>query len=287
MAYEAMIVRLMNVRPHPKADRLQLATLEGYQVIIGLNHKEGELGVFYPTDGKLSHAHLMANNLYKINPETGEEGNGFFESNRRVKSIGLRGERSDGYWESVQALTWTGYDLGKLKEGDEFSTLNGKKICSKYYTKATKEAIEGRKKIRKRNYYESGMFIKHFDTKELRKNIRRIPENAIIYISEKQHGCVDKSTIIDTLEYGPITIEKIVIERLKVHVKSLNIQTNEIEYIKLDDWYFYANDNDWYKITLEDDTELIITGNNPIWLPDLNCYRRTDELIGNEILLVE
>jgi len=51
MAYKAMIAKLTNVRPHPNADRLQLATLEGYQVIIGLNHKEGDVGIFYPTDG--------------------------------------------------------------------------------------------------------------------------------------------------------------------------------------------------------------------------------------------
>ena len=28
-----------------------------------------------------------------------------------------------------------------------------------------------------------------------------------------------------------------------------------------------------------------ITGNNPVWLPELHCYRRVDELIEGDILL--
>lgn len=229
----------------------------------------------------------MANNLYRVNPETGESGGGYFEPSRRVKSIGLRGKRSDGYWEPISTLLWTETDLTKLEEGFQFDKLNEKRVCAKYYTRATKKVIAGMKKIKKRKYYESGMLKKHFDTHQLRQNIRRIPRDAIIYITEKEHGCIDRNTIIDTLEHGSITIGRIVEEKLEVYVKSLNTQTNEIEYIKLEDWYFYANDNDWYKITLEDNTELIITGNNPIWLPDLNCYRRTDKLVGDEFLLIK
>ena len=33
-------------------------------------------------------------------------------------------------------------------------------------------------------------------------------------------------------------------------------------------------------------TKLTITGNNPVWCPELNCYRRVDELNGDEKLLV-
>ena len=37
---------------------------------------------------------------------------------------------------------------------------------------------------------------------------------------------------------------------------------------------------------LEDGTKLTITGNNPVWLPTLNCYRRVDELKQGDYVLM-
>jgi hypothetical protein len=60
MSYTA-VVTAVQTRPHPGADRLQLGTVAGSQVVVGLETVDGSLGVFFPTDG-----HLMceANNLY-------------------------------------------------------------------------------------------------------------------------------------------------------------------------------------------------------------------------------
>ena len=43
----------------------------------------------------------------------------------------------------------------------------------------------------------------------------------------------------------------------------------------------------WYKITLENGTTLNITGNDTVYLPKLKCYRRVDELDGNEEILFD
>ena len=40
------------------------------------------------------------------------------------------------------------------------------------------------------------------------------------------------------------------------------------------------------EIELEDGTKLTITGNNPVWLPTLNCYRRVDELKQGDYVLM-
>ena len=38
MSYKAIVTKLTNVRPHSNADKVQLATCHGNQVVIGLNH---------------------------------------------------------------------------------------------------------------------------------------------------------------------------------------------------------------------------------------------------------
>ena len=46
------------------------------------------------------------------------------------------------------------------------------------------------------------------------------------------------------------------------------------------------NTHQWYEIELEDGRKIKLTGNHKVYLPDLNCYRRVDELQGDENLLV-
>jgi len=50
--YEAYVTTLKNVKKHSNADRLQVAECFGNQVIIDLSFKEGDIGVYFPVDGK-------------------------------------------------------------------------------------------------------------------------------------------------------------------------------------------------------------------------------------------
>ena len=52
--YNGYITRLKNVRKHSNADRLQIATCFGNNVVVGLDAYEGELVCYFPTDGQLS-----------------------------------------------------------------------------------------------------------------------------------------------------------------------------------------------------------------------------------------
>ncbi len=189
--YEAIIAPLTNVRAHSNADRIKLATVSGHQVIVGLNSKEGDLGVYFPCDGKLSHEHLIANSLYNKHPETLEPMGGYFGPRGRVCAQKMRGEVSDGFWQELNSLEWTEIDLFSLKSGDTFSSLNGHLICEKYYSPATKKRMSNgpnkvnKKKVSKIDY---SVFKKHFDTKQIRENAQRVPEGALLYISEKLHG---------------------------------------------------------------------------------------------------
>lgn len=186
MSYNAIVCRV-NTRPHPNADRIKLATAHGHQVVVGLDVPDGQLGVFFPTDGQLSEEMCSANDLIGYtDPETGEKKGGFFSANRRVRSQRFRGERSDGYWTPLSSLAFTGYDVNLLKEGDQFSELNGVPICNKYFTPATLRAMKNGQKTSLRR--ENKCFAKHIDTLKFQYEVDRIPANSVIYITEKLHG---------------------------------------------------------------------------------------------------
>ncbi len=60
----AIIVVLENVRAHPNADRLQLATVLGTQVVVGMDSKSGDQVVYFESNLRVGHAYLHYNNLY-------------------------------------------------------------------------------------------------------------------------------------------------------------------------------------------------------------------------------
>lgn len=280
--YSATICRIKNVRKHPTADRMLLASACGFQVIVGLNTAENTLGIFFPSDGALSRMFAEKNDLIR-RTENGVKCGGLFDDNCRVRAQKLRGQISEGFWCELSYLEKIDAKAtAKLKEGDELTELNGIPICNKYITPATRHQINRQKKTPRKN----PRFKEHVETAQFRKCVGSIPVGALIYISEKIHGCVDGNTIIDTLEYGKVPISFIVNNKLKCSIKCFNIKKQEIVWEPVADFYFYPQDTDWYEITLEDETTLIITGNNPVWCPKLNIYKRANELNIEDVLLV-
>lgn len=185
MAHEAIVASLTNVRPHPNADRLQLATVAGYQIVVGLDQKEGDIGVFFYPELQLSEEMCTANDLIDRNdPVTGEKAGGYFARNRRVRAQRLRGEKSEGYWTEFSSFEFTNYDMRLLKEGDLFDQLNGVPICNKYFTPATLKAMANRDRILRQN----PCFAKHVETEKFQYSADKIPTGSMIYITEKLHG---------------------------------------------------------------------------------------------------
>lgn len=185
MSYEAIVTKLTNVRDHPNADKLKLATVSGFQIVVGLDAVEGEMGIFFPCDGQLSEEYAEKNDLIGYtDPVTGVKRGGYFAKNRRVRSQKFRGEKSDGYFASLNSVAYTGVKMDTLVDGFTFSELNGKVICQKYYTPATLKAMKGGTQKTRKEY---PTFPKHIDTEKY-QYLRDIPNDAIIYITEKLHG---------------------------------------------------------------------------------------------------
>jgi hypothetical protein len=189
MSYLAQIVRLKNVRPHPNADKVKLATCQGNQVVIGLDSNEGDIGCFFPSDGQLSDEFCKANNLYRdaeLNARKDEKG-GMFDANRRVRAQKFRGEISDGFWVPLHYFGFimvTGLDV----EGFEFDEWKGVPICNKYVNPNTAKIARENQGKKTRVSRSSVMFKEHFDTGHFGKNIHEFEKGQHIVITEKLHG---------------------------------------------------------------------------------------------------
>lgn len=184
MSYKALVCRAKFIRPIEGADRINRATVNGYEVIIGKDVMEGTLGVFFEAGGNLSQQFALANDLIRRKDENGETAGGMFEPNCRVRAVRLRGVKSEGFWIPLNALEFTGYDLSRLKEGDQFHELNDIPICQKYETPAQCKARGSRSP----GIAELPMFPRHPDTANLLRCVQDIPSGAIIYLTAKLHG---------------------------------------------------------------------------------------------------
>lgn len=120
MSYQAVVCELRNTRKHPNADRIKLATVLGNQVVIGLEHRDGEVGIFFPVDGQLSEQFCTAHDLVRRkDPVTGENVGGFFNKNRKVRAQKFRGQISEGGWGILKHKSFEFLFLeGVVKEKD-------------------------------------------------------------------------------------------------------------------------------------------------------------------------
>jgi len=186
MSYQAFVCRLKNVRPHSNADRIQLATVYGNQIVVGLDDVDGDLGIYFPTDGQLAEVFCSENNLFRhshLNKD--KEKSGYFEDSRRIRAQKFRGEESDGFWMPISCLQFLGANT--LKEGEAFDTVAGTKICQKYITKKSSKKFKGQNKMAlKKDDYP--YFKQHADTKQLAYFAKEVPAGGYCTLTEKVHG---------------------------------------------------------------------------------------------------
>ena len=188
MSYKAIIVSLSNVREHGNADRLQLGTVCGNQVIVGLDAKTGDRGIYFDTDGQLTEYFMKHNNLHRHADRNADvTKSGMFEDNGRVRAQKFRGEKSEGFW--IPLLTvqknMNASAVPLNEEGLEFDTIGKELICLKYVNpKTLKKGNQPGNSTKIKNT----MFHQHFDTDQFGRNSWKIPKDAHVIITEKVHG---------------------------------------------------------------------------------------------------
>jgi hypothetical protein len=189
MAYFAIISKLENTRKHPNADRLAISNCLGYQVIVGLDAKDGDVVILFPDDGQLSNEYCYENSLYN-KPENNKDQSktGYFDHKRRVKAQLFRSAKSEAYVASLESLAFTGVDLSTLTIGTKFDSINGVPICNKYYTEATLKASKGVKTQAGYNKERlKKLFPEHIDTEQIRF-AQDFELEGLVTLTRKLHG---------------------------------------------------------------------------------------------------
>lgn len=189
MSYKAIVCKIEQIKPITGADRIVCATVVGNEVVVSIQTKEGDLGVFFPEDGIFNDQFCEENRLFPVLDENGKKiGGGFFERGKsRIRAQRFKSVKSCGFWCPLDYLKYTGYDLSKLKAGDQFDELNGIKICEKYYTPATLRAQANSKKYGKKMPV-CNMLAEHQDTERFIYKVSDIPKGALISFQNKRHG---------------------------------------------------------------------------------------------------
>lgn len=106
-----------------------------------------------------------------------------------------------------------------------------------------------------------------------------------VYSQPKLDGCLHEDTIVIT-SLGDIKIKDV---RTGMDVFTFNETTGQQELKPVIGVYKNGVDvnetkTEWFKITFENGKDITLTGNHRVWVDNLKCWRRVDELDGTEEL---
>mgnify|MGYP006969345273 CR=1 FL=1 len=191
--YKAYIFKISEINEHSNADRLALINCYGEQVIISKDTNVGDIGIYFPSEGQLSHELCYHNNMYstsELNKDTTKKG--YFGKNRRIKPTRFRGEKSEGLWLPMSYFSFIDYSLEikSLVHGTELTSLGGVEIVKKYVPRAQgsgKSRGVSKSKVREARV---PTFKEHFQTEHYFRNNQNLDQyiGSLVFITEKLHG---------------------------------------------------------------------------------------------------
>jgi tRNA-binding EMAP/Myf-like protein len=252
----ASVEKIKDVIPHPNGDRLDIVTVLGYQCITqrGL-YNPGDIVIYIQPDSILPELE-WAEDYRKYSP-------------KRIKAVKLRGEWSEGCLVSKDLLEGV-IDtsiFNSTQIGNDVSHLLG---ITHYEPPAPQE-------LNAKGFLPHG--IGKTDEERWENMVERLPINEPVDITLKIDGCLKGDTIVLT-EIGELSIQDIVDQnRIGLNVATVNVDNGCTEYQPILSTSVSPNTGkQWYEIELETGEILTLTENHKVWLSELNCYRRADEL---------
>lgn len=183
------VVKVNELRKHPNADRLNIATFFGNDTCVSLDIVKGEIGIYFPVDLQLSEEFCLENHLLRKKPD-GTPDIGYMDPKKRnVTAVRLRGEKSDGLFLPLKCVAYTGINLDELNIGDTVTTLNGHEICKKYIPIRKHYSADNKvNKTRKKKVPIAPLFVEHADTEQLAYNMGAFKNGDLVEITLKMHG---------------------------------------------------------------------------------------------------
>ena len=291
----ASIQKILSINPIPDADLIEVAQVLGWKVVV----KKGEFNV---GDNCV---YCEIDSLMPEHPE--------FEflrkSKFRIRTIKLKNQISQGICFPLSILSFfgktttnqfTGVELfipdndlenpiPIIEDNDLTSALGIEK-----YEPPIPAELEGEAK----GGFPSFMIKTDEDRIQILPHILEQYAGEKFIATEKLDGCLDGNSLIET-EDGIKTIKEICETKYFGKIKTFDFINNKIIYENIINHFIRENNKliktrltddkspkKWFKITLENEMEIILTENHEIWLPELSCWRRVGELIGNEKFLI-
>uniref|UniRef100_A0A6M3LL44 Hint domain-containing protein n=1 Tax=viral metagenome TaxID=1070528 RepID=A0A6M3LL44_9ZZZZ len=289
----ATIQRIEKLEPIEGADRIEKATVLGWETVVKLgDFNEGDLCIYIEIDSILPIHEVfdfMANRKY------------------RVKTAKFKKQISCGLVMPLDILKYFkgGEDI-TLAVGLDVSEILG---VRKYDPEAAKEKrmfIHSSRK--KRNFileymlsypwfrklcwnfgYKSVYNFPFFLSKTDEERIQNIPhvfkqyKDTEMYSMEKLDGCLSENTLIETA-YGLKTIKEICETKYSDEVLSYNTNKRIFEWNKIIGHSIIQNNNDWYEIELENGKLVTITGDHKVFLSKENRYEKVKNLKDDDIV---
>jgi len=209
MSYCGYVTTLKNLHKHPNADRLLLGECFGNTVCVSIDSAEGEIGVYFPTDGQLSVEFAEQNNLLRKKDENGKNIGGYMDPDKRnVTSIRLRGEKSDGLYLPISCLEYTGVNMDDINPGDTITIVNGHHICQKYIPRKKNYQGGGKEgnRTRKKKVPIAPLFAEHADTEQLAYNMDAFKVGDLVEITLKMHGTSQRTAYLPKFQKYKRTI---------------------------------------------------------------------------------
>lgn len=202
--YTGFVTTIKNLRPHPNADRLDLGECFGNTVCVGRwEYAEGDIIVYFPTDGQLSEEFCAKHDLVRRKDENGNPAGGYLEPDKRnIRAINLRGQKSDGLVMPLSCLEYTGVDMATLTVGTPITVVNGHEICCKYIPRTNMRGDHSRNGNKTRKHKEpiAPLFAEHADTEQLAYNLAAFKPGDEIEISLKLHGTSQRTGYLPVLQ---------------------------------------------------------------------------------------
>ena len=273
------VVNIDNVEVHPNADKLDIATVKGWQCVIAKNSfLKGDKGVYIPIDSILPQE-LEA----KIFGESAK-----VKLNKgRIKTIKLRGAISQGLLISLKDA-----DLSEhIAVGT--SVVDHLKILKYEPSVEGQQSLMGGKrpqKVRQDNKH----FHKYTSLQNVKNNMKVFEDGEMVSVTEKIHGCFIGETKITLANGTKKTIKQIVENKLDVEVLSMNTK-GQLVPCKITNWFKNGTTTEWKNVKIKrnvtnkgsNTASSFNTKNHEYWLPKEQIYRETDLLqSGDQVLQV-
>lgn len=208
--YTCQVIKLPKKIPLQGLDNLVEVNYQGNSCLVSKNSEEEILYLFFPAECKLNPEFLAFNNLYRhseLNENKTQKG--FFEDSGRVKAIKFKGIISSGFIIPLDSLLFgklNPVEVYDLTIGDEFNSIHGIEICSKYLKPVDKKPGMSNPKTKVVDSIVESKFVpEHMDTSHLLKNVHKLNLNDYVAITYKLHGT--SARFYNTLVQRPLSIK--------------------------------------------------------------------------------